>query len=162
MHGEDKGRSIALFVLVVGVLGAIAYFLLRKKKKDELLAKSASSTAAGQKPRTIREKIMVAYNKGLSTLTDAEIKKYATWIDRLEQMVLANPTGGYFTATAEAIYNANMLLGLSDDNFKAVVNYWQAVRGRNISSNAAFRGVMDESGSLPNLLFRLRDLKIIE
>lgn len=161
MQGNDNGRAIALFVLIAGAIGAVVYFILRKKKKV-----GSSGMADGQAPKPKAEnvvaKIFAGYNKGISTLTDAEVRKYATWFDRLEQLVLANRTGGYFTATDEAVYNAKMLLGLNEENFRAVVNYWQAVRGRSIATNAAFKGVLDETGILSDLLVRLRELKIIE
>lgn len=154
---QTSNRTIALGLLFLGAAGALVYFLTRSKRVAAAVPKTAMP-AATTKP-TVAQKIAVAYEKGLATLTDAEVKRYATWIDRISQILAQSRTerkSQYGQPTEEALSNADSLNKLSDDNLRAVANYWKAVRGVGLES--ALDMFTDDSGRLIDLTARLDEL----
>jgi len=158
---QTNNKTIALGLLFLGVAGAIVYFFLFKNKAA---AAAPKITVPAAKPKVnVTNKIVAAYDKGLATLSEAEIKKYATWIDRILQILAQSRIerkSKYGVPNEEALSNADALTALSNDNLRAVANYWIAVRNGDLSQ--AFDMISDESGRLIELPFRFRDLGIIK
>ncbi|MFD2581502.1 hypothetical protein ACFSR6_03310 [Pedobacter vanadiisoli] len=124
MESKNTGGAIALSILIVGAIGAIVYFLLRKKKvKDD--------AAAASKPAPINQnvssKISAGFEKSLSVLTPTEVKKYAGWLDKAESIA-----AGFVTqkgSDPQLVYNLTTVTNFPDNNFRTIVQNWKSVRG---------------------------------
>jgi hypothetical protein len=158
---QTNNKTFAFGLLFFGVAGAIVYFLFFKNKAAAATPKT--TVLPGTKPaaKTVAQKIIIGYDKGLASLSDVEVKKYATWLDRIAQLFVISRNerkNQYAVPNQEVITNIQALDKLSDDNLRAVVNYYHAVRGGNIVD--VLDKVLDEKEQVIPFLFRLKELKI--
>ncbi len=154
---QTNNKAIAFGLIFLGVAAAMVYFLFGSKKAAAATPKT--TVPPGNKKTTVAQKIAIAYERGLATLTDAEVKNYATWIDRIAQILALSRIerkSNYGQPTEEALHNADELNKLSNDNLRAVTNYWKAVRGNNL--HQALDMFTDESGRLIELTSRMDEL----
>lgn len=93
----------------------------------------------------------------------ATIKKYATWIDRIDQLLKQSrkETGsGFGQVNDEITLNASLInKNLSDEELKKLVGYWQAVRNVNLGSTLDL--FKDEKGELIALVYRMKQLNLL-
>jgi DNA-directed RNA polymerase sigma subunit (sigma70/sigma32) len=155
---QTNNKTIAFALLVIAA-GAIVYFVLgnKKAKAAEATLAPAVSDPKKSKPITVAETIATKSTSAVGTLSDAEIKKYATWIDRILQILVQSRNerkSKYAIPTEEALSNADALNKLSNANLRAVVNYWKGIRG----SLKGLDMFVDNSGRLIELTFRLDEL----
>lgn len=145
--------KLEIFALVAGI-GLMVFFFLKKAKAAVVMP----TTIKPNSPN-VTEKIAIAFNASLATLNADEIKRYAGWIDTLNQELANQKAKRSINATAKMVYNANGLKSLSEANLKAVIGYWQKARGLKIEQAAFYKGpVQDNTEAIPAFIRRLRDL----
>lgn len=153
-------KPVIIFTCFVAI--AVLLYFYKKKKKEAILLQELPTTIVPVPAVTIVEKQVISASKGLSKLSDANIKKYATWIDRIEQILAdyRKATGEkYAKPTVEAVANAQALGLLNYADLNAVVTYWQSVRKRKILS--ALSMFSDTTDKLSGLVQKLKNFKII-
>jgi hypothetical protein len=151
-------NKITLLSLVAG-LGLIGFFVWKKLQNKPLLPAAISSVPVQAPALNVTQKLQIGYAKDMITFSDAEVKKYAGWIDAMISEVNSLKTASKKVATKKLIYNADVLKSMSDANLKAVVNYWQKVRSGNIIKSPIFSVTyVDNTETIPRLLSRLLDL----
>lgn len=152
---QSSSNNITILALFAGI-GVLAWFLIRKfKKASPILAGQTSNAPA----LTVADRIVQGYDADLKTFSDAEIKKYAGWIDTIIDGARTLKSSGKTVATDQMIYNANILKSMSDANLKAVVNYWQGVRLTKIIESDMFKAhYVDNSETIPAFFRRLQDI----
>ncbi|MBK0383530.1 hypothetical protein I5M32_11235 [Pedobacter sp. SD-b] len=149
---KNKGL---IFGLVAGV-GLLVFFFIKKSK-----AALKQSEAPPQNPATatIAQKIATGYNANATTLNSSEVKRYAGWIDAINDDVLAQKSKKSIDATAKMIYNANLIKSLSDANLKSVIGFWEKARGIKITQSVFFVGpILDNTETIPAFIRRIKDL----
>lgn len=155
---QTNNQTIVRGLLILGAT-AIVYLLFFSKKASAAAATllPAVTDPKKGKPISVADTIATKSTSALGTLSDSEIKKYATWIDRIIQILAqsrAERKSSYAVPTEEALSNADTLNRLSNANLRAVVNYWKGIRG----SLSGLDMFLDDSGRLIELTFRLDEL----
>ena len=156
-----RAKPIIIFLSLMGI-AVLLYFYKQKKSVAAAIAQLPTTPEPAQ-PVTGVEKQIIADTKGLSKLSPAKIKQYATWIDRIEQILAAyrKATGDkYGKPTTEAVANATALGLLGYDDLLAVVNYWESVRKRKVLT--ALSMFTDTTDKLSGLVRKLKNYKIIK
>ncbi|WP_025142747.1 hypothetical protein [Pedobacter jeongneungensis] len=161
METKDTSGAIALSLLIVGAIGAIVYLFLRKKKGGTDVAAAAKTAPINQ---SVAAKINAGFSTDMSKSSDDQIKQYATWLDKIEEIVNKMKAGSIKAATPELIYNTRTIMNLGDDSLRKTVQRWESIRNRKISTHAAFNNqgsFYDDSETVPGLLSRLIELNLI-
>ena len=156
-----RNKPVIIFISLVGI--AVLLYFYNKKKALALMLQNLPTTPEPAQPVTGVEKQIITDTKGLSKLSPTKIKQYATWIDRIEQILQAyrKATGDkYGKPTTEAIANATALGALGYDDLFAVVNYWESVRKRKVIT--ALSMFTDTTDKLAGLVRKLKNYKIIK
>lgn len=146
-----NNKKIALAVFALSIASAIIYFL--KKRKTIVGAAVIEFTPSAPQSKT------VFYEKGLSKLSESAVKTYATWIDRIVQILALSRIerkSPYGIPTEEALKNADALSKLNNEDLKAVANYWIAVRGNKLITD--LDNFVDQTSRLIELRVRLEEL----
>ncbi|WP_113636104.1 hypothetical protein [Nubsella zeaxanthinifaciens] len=155
---QTNNQTIVRGLLIMGAAAIVYFFFIRKKAKAATEAALAPAvTDQKKKTITVADKIATKSTLAAGTLSEAEIKKYATWIDRILQILAQSRLdrkNKYGVPTEEALSNADALSRLSDANLRSVVNYWKGIRG----ALKVLDMFVDTSGRLIALTYRLDEL----
>ena len=130
-------KTTALYLLILGGIIAVVYFLQKSKK------------------------ITIPFDRAFSILPDKNILQHATSIDRIIKILADSRLerkSTYAQPTEEALKLADSMNQLSNQDLAAVGNYWMAKNGDVLSQ--FIDNFLDESGRLIELTYRLRELKI--
>jgi hypothetical protein len=158
---QTDNQTIVRGFLMLGA-AAIVYFLFFRNKAKAATAVTLAPAVTDQKKKavTVADTIATKSTSANGNLSEAEIKRYAGWIDRIIQILVNSRKerkNSYGIPTPEALSNADTLNSLSDTNLRAVANYFRSVRGAN-ALNTGLNMFLDESGKLVELTFRLDEL----
>lgn len=148
-------NKLGIAALVIGV-GVLVVFYLKKLKKP---TDQTSNVPVIPINGTIAEKIAAKYNASIASLSEAEIQRYAGWIDAINTDVANQKSKGTAQATEAMIYNANFLTSLSTPNLKTVVTYWEKARGIKINKSVFYTNpITDGTQTISSFVRRLRDV----
>lgn len=149
-----KTERIAIIGIVIA-LAVLIWFVAKKVKQNISVKASAQNSSAP----TVSQKLQDGYSNSLDKLTDPEIKNLATKLDLLESESNVLKSMGGKEPTGTMLDNAITLQHLPDNILKSVVEYWQSVTKRKVTSSSIFTStLLDTTEILPTLLRKLRDL----
>lgn len=149
-------NKIGIIALISGI-GLMIYFFLKSKKSlaNQPLPDVYKDPPASSVADQIKNATMVNFNK----LTQAEVSKYATWIDAIIDNLKTGKNTSLGTVNATVVNNSKTLAKIANPELIKVVNQWQKVRNLKIQDSLIFKSsTLDVTGSFPALVRKLKDI----